>query len=107
MATSHHVPQVVVTANGQRSACYNCDFEYRENLTPSVVEVTPANGLVAFDQDITIIFDVRSYTETFENTVISLGGASLKDCGEFLRTKTGTVLQNDPTEILNWFNFFC
>ena len=40
-ATAHDVPQVVVTANGQRSACVtNCDFEYKADHTPTLDDVT-------------------------------------------------------------------
>jgi hypothetical protein len=83
MATAHHVPQVVISSNGQRSACDNCDFEYRNNLTPEVISISPDSGAVAVDDVISIQFNVKAYMGNFDNTVIALGGVSLKDCGAF------------------------
>ena len=80
MQTPHHVPQVVVTANGQRSACHNCDFEYKNNLTPEVQSVTTSGGTVTMGDDISVTFSVGAYMGSFDELSISLGNAELADC---------------------------
>ena len=84
MATSHHLPQVVVTANGQRSACDNCDFKYLNSMTPGINQITTTNGnVIAMGESITLQFEIGSYTGTLDNVAISIGGAALSNCGAF------------------------
>ena len=66
-ATAHHLPQVVVTANGQRAACSgNCDFAWRADHTITLDDVQGAAQLAKGDS-ITVIFDVKAYTGTLDN----------------------------------------
>ena len=76
----HHVPQVVMTANGQRFACQNCDFEYKDNLTPEVQSVSTSGGTVTMGNDISVTFSVGAYMGSFDELSISLGNAELADC---------------------------
>ena len=45
MATRHNVPQIVIFANGQRSATdTNCDFIFNQFNTPNITEVNHTDG---------------------------------------------------------------
>ena len=75
-ATAHHVPQVVVTANGQRSACYdNCDYKWAASHTMTFDDLTTDSATIARGDDITVEFDVKSYTGTLDDIAIYISGA--------------------------------
>ena len=89
IATQHHLPQVVVTANGQRSACENCDFKYDSDLTPNIQSVVDESDVpitnVAAGTTIVVNFDIKQYLGDFEGFSISIGSSS---CVVFSRTKS-------------------
>ena len=81
MATVHDVPQVVVMANGQRSACDDCNFEYSTNLTPEIVDIITENGaIVAWGETVSVKVDLKAYDGTLENMKISLGDILFDIC---------------------------
>ena len=75
MQTPHLVPQVVVTANGQRSACDNCDFVYKENLILEINSVVGSGKKVKMGDEMAVTFSVGAYDGSFEEILIKLGNA--------------------------------
>ena len=83
-ATEHHYPQVVVTANGQRSACDNCDFVYAAAYSPEVTSVADGTGstptTVTKGDALTLTYDLKSYTGTRENIEVLIGTVPMVNC---------------------------
>ena len=81
-ATAYRVPQVVVFANGQRSACRGdangmCDYKWSNDHTASVVSVSAASTEIAWGDEVTIVFDIGQYAGTLDNTKFLLSGSEL------------------------------
>ena len=93
MQTQHHVPQVVVTANGQRSACHNCDFEYKNNLSLEITSVVASSKKVKMGDDMTVTFTVGAYDGSFDEISIKFGNAELVSCAlsETMNSEIKTV----------------
>ena len=89
-ATAHHVPQVVVMANGQRSACDNCDFKWSADFTATVDSVVAASNQIARGDSLDITFDVKSYEGTLDNVQFLLSDSPL-NCDTSAVTGAGSV----------------
>ena len=80
IATEHHVPQVVIIANGQRSACDNCDFRYSNNLSPYILSVVNSNqmevGTVTAGETVIVRYDSKGYDGIFKDINVTIGGIS-------------------------------
>ena len=77
MGTVHTVPQVVVVANGQRSSCDNCDFEYSLGSTP-IIQGISGTGFVAEGDELEVTFSVPVWNEAppsnHQSPVLNIGG---------------------------------
>jgi hypothetical protein len=71
MATRHELPQIVINANGQRSACdtsdQNCNFEFLENMTPEIISVkyTDSGAVateIAYNQELDVEINLKEYS---------------------------------------------
>ena len=75
-ATAHHKPQVVVTANGQRSACFdNCDFSWKSAFTMTFDNLLVNSAQLVKGDEITVTFDVKAYTGTLDDIEVYVSGA--------------------------------
>ena len=83
LATGHHLPQVVVTANGQRSSCRdNCDFEWSAGFTPVLKSVTASSNVIKIKDPITFTFETGKYEGNLDNALFFISGVKVEDCGE-------------------------
>lgn len=77
LATQHEVPQVVVVANGQRSACQDCDFVYKSSLSLEVVAVldpvtrNPVTTVTA-GEILIVEFDSNEYSGDYTDMVVTI-----------------------------------
>ena len=83
LATGHHLPQVVVTANGQRSSCRdNCDFEWSAGFTPILRSVQASSNVIKINDQITFTFETGKYEGNLDNALFFISGVKVEDCGE-------------------------
>ena len=66
-ATAHDVPQVVIMANGQRSACDNCDFVWSERYTVEMLSFEHGDSDLIKGDIVTVSFDAKAYSGSLEN----------------------------------------
>ena len=99
-ATEHHFPQVVVMANGQRSACDNCDFVYSAMYTPTISAITDNNGdeptTVSKGTSLTLTYDLKSYTGTRDNMQVLIGSTAMVNCNTPTTTSVTCDVGNVP-----------
>jgi len=93
IATHHHLPQVVVTANGQRSACRNCDYRFSERYTPVLNSVTPSSGAITMGDAIVFEVNVKDYTGDLTEFSATVGGVEVNSC-------TSTEVDNAGDRVL-------
>jgi hypothetical protein len=93
IATHHNVPQVVVSANGQRSACRNCDYRFSERYTPVLNSVTPSSGAVTMGDAIVFEVNVKDYSGDLTEFSAIVGGVQVTDC-------TSTEVDNAGDRVL-------
>ena len=98
-ATDHHVPQVVITSNGQRSACDNCDFVYSSTVTPDITGVVDSNGqvpsTVALGDSLIFSYDLKSYSGSLKDLTLIIGGVAMTNCVSV--SKTGVTCDVGPS----------
>ena len=98
-ATDHHVPQVVITSNGQRSACDNCDFVYSSMYTPMVTAAVNSNGQVpssvSLGDALTFTYDLKAYEGTLKDLTFLIGGVAMVNCVS--KTLTGVTCDVGPS----------
>ena len=89
-ATAHDVPQVVIMANGQRSACDSCDFVWSEDFTVEMLSFEHGDTDLVKGDTVTVTFDVKQYADTLENLQVLVSDSQL-DCDTSNTVVDGTV----------------